>query len=167
MTLHASQRYAGEAPATASLTLTYDQRQKRRFRATLDDTRCLSVLLEHGTTLRDGDKLATTDGEIIVVHAAAEELSVVRSADAWLLSRAAYHLGNRHTPLQILPSELRYNHDHVLDDLVRQLGLEPECERLPFEPEAGAYGHGHSFTAHHHGSRHSHTHDHDTPPSVR
>jgi urease accessory protein len=64
---------------------------------------------------------------------------VVRCADPFLLARACYHLGNRHVPLQIMPGELRYHHDHVLDDMLRQFGLEVTYASLPFEPEAGAY----------------------------
>ena len=82
-----------------------------------------------------------------MVRAAAEPVSVVVSADPLLLLRAAYHLGNRHVPLQIGAGWLRYLRDHVLDDLCRGLGLEVEAASLPFEPEAGAYAgssHGHS-----------------------
>jgi hypothetical protein len=75
--------------------------------------------------LRGGDLLATEDGsEVIEVIAAPESVSVVRCADPFLLARACYHLGNRHVPLQIMPGELRYHHDHVLDDMLRQFGLE-------------------------------------------
>ena len=65
---------------------------------------------------------------------------------------ASYHLGNRHVPLQIAPGRLRYQHDHVLDDMVRGMGLEVTVEEAPFEPEPGAYG-GH-HTSHGHGHRH-------------
>lgn len=155
--LQAYQRYRGDAPAQATLTLPFDRRQKSRLRATLDDGREVSVMLDRGQSLQDGDKLETQQGVVIVVRAQAETVSVVRSNDALLLSRAAYHLGNRHMPLQIQRGELRYCHDHVLDDMLRRLGLEPSCEQLPFKPESGAYGHGHQFAAHHHhGATHTH-----------
>jgi hypothetical protein len=83
------------------------------------------------------------------VIAAPESVSVVRCADPFLLARACYHLGNRHVPLQIMPGELRYHHDHVLDDMLRQFGLEVTYASLPFEPEAGAYAsdaHSHSLS---------------------
>lgn len=164
--LHAHQRHLGDKPAQATLTLPFDKRQKSRLRARLDDGREVSVVLERGRSLQAGDKLETTQGEVIVVQAEPELVSVVRCSDALLLSRAAYHLGNRHMPLQIQRGELRYSHDHVLDDMLQQLGLQPTSARLPFEPESGAYGHGHQFaTHHHHGSAHAHPPDgeHGTP----
>ena len=85
---------------------------------------------------------------------APEQVSVVESEDAHLLTRVAYHLGNRHVPLQVLQNELRYQHDHVLDQMLINLGISPSSAELPFEPEAGAYGehgsnraHGHTYGA--------------------
>ncbi len=66
------------------------------------------------------------------------KVSVVRCDDPFMLAKACYHLGNRHVPLQIMPGELRYHHDHVLDDMLRQFGLTVTFGQLPFEPEAGA-----------------------------
>ena len=71
------------------------------------------------------------------------------------LARAAYHLGNRHVSVQIGAGWLRFLHDHVLDDMVRGLGLVVTLDTQSFEPEAGAYsGHAHSnilLKAHSHG----------------
>jgi urease accessory protein len=138
------------SPATQqTLPLTFDQRQRCRVRAVLDDGREVGVMLERGTVLRDGDCLEGESGEVVMVRAAIETTSVVRTGDALLFARACYHLGNRHVPLQIRPGELRYLHDHVLDDMLRGMGLEVAVEQAPFEPEPGAYakaGHGH----HHH-----------------
>ncbi|HXU81260.1 MAG TPA: urease accessory protein UreE [Polyangia bacterium] len=141
----------------ASVTLTYDQRCKSRQRLTLDDGSEAALLLERGTVLEDGALLAAEDGLVIAVRAAPETLSVVRTEDPLALARAAYHLGNRHVPLQIRPGDLRYQHDHVLDDLVAALGLRVEVVTAPFQPEGGAYGKGHT---HSHGSDHDHHHDH-------
>lgn len=81
-------------------------------------------MLERGHLLRGGELLADTEGsQVIRVLAAPEAVSTVRCADPHLLARAAYHLGNRHVPLQIEPGLLRYQHDHVLDDMLRGLGL--------------------------------------------
>ncbi|VDR24570.1 Urease accessory protein UreE [Raoultella terrigena] len=91
-----------------------------------------------------------------------EGVSVVRCEDPFTLAVACYHLGNRHVPLQIMPGELRYHHDHVLDDMLRQFGLQVSFAQLPFEPEAGAYAsesHGHAH-GHHHDSGHDHHHEH-------
>jgi urease accessory protein len=156
MTLYLRTLLSRDAEANRSLTLPFERRAKSRFRARLDDGADAALVLPRGTVLRNGDKLRADDGSTVVVIAAEEHLSTVASADAWLLARAAYHLGNRHVPLQIEPGCLRYEHDHVLDDLVRGLGLEVAVQRGPFEPEHGSYGSG----RHHHVSGHGH-HDHD------
>lgn len=134
------------------LTLPFDLRQKSRLRARLDDGEDVGVLMPRGTVLRDGDLLRASDGRVVSVSAAPETVSLVHCADPLLLARACYHLGNRHVPLQIEQGSLRYLHDHVLDDMLRALGLEVACEQLPFEPEAGAY--------HSHGAHHGHPHEH-------
>ena len=93
------------------------------------------------------DLLASVDGTIVVVRAAAEPVSEVRCDDPLLLARACYHLGNRHVPLQIEPGFVRYQHDHVLDEMLQGLGLSVAVCQAPFEPEPGAYGgHGHSHS---------------------
>lgn len=142
-----------------TVTLDVDSRIKSRLRVTLDDGREAGLMLERGHLLRGGELLADASGSLVVqVLAAPEAVSTVRCDDPHLLARAAYHLGNRHVPLQIEPGLLRYQHDHVLDDMVRGLGLTVEAEQAPFEPEAGAY----QSAPHSH--NHSHGHDH---PFVR
>lgn len=135
-----------------TLTLPFERRQRSRQRVVLDDGSEAQLLLPRGTVLRDGDVLSGAGSGRVLVRAAAEEVSVAASGDAALLLRAAYHLGNRHVPVQIGPGWLRYGHDHVLDELCRGLGLEVGCARVPFEPEAGAYAGG--------GSAHRHAPDH-------
>ncbi|MFP2305653.1 urease accessory protein UreE [Citrobacter braakii] len=138
---------------TASVTLPIDMRVKSRARVTLNDGREAGLMLPRGLLLRSGDLLTTEDGsEVIEVIAAPEPVSVVRCADPFLLAKACYHLGNRHVPLQILPDELRYHHDHVLDAMLRQFSLEVTFAQLPFEPEAGAYA------SESHGHHHAHAH---------
>ncbi len=131
------------------LTLPIEQRVRSRLRARLDDGRAVGLFLPRGTLLRGGDRLGNGDGLIIELIAAAETVSTLHCDDPTLLARAAYHLGNRHIPLQVEKGWLRYQHDHVLDDMLRQMGLAPIVEQAPFEPEAGAYrqaaeGHHHS-----------------------
>src|SRR5262249_56963418 len=99
-----------------------------------------AMLMERGPVLKGGDLLRAEDGAIIAVRAATETVSCARTDDAHLLARAAYHLGNRHVALQVSRGELRYLHDHVLDGMVRSLGLTVTTEEQPFEPEVGAYG---------------------------
>lgn len=160
--LHISARHvAGRAP-TAELELSYDARQKSRFRATLTDGREVGVLLPRGQGLRDGDLLEAEDGTVVQIRARNEAVSRVQSSDLLLLSRAAYHLGNRHMAVQISSGELRYHHDYVIDEMLQQLGLQPTFAELPFEPESGAYGSGHAFASHpHYHSHGSHAHSHD------
>jgi urease accessory protein len=145
----------------ATLSLPIDKRIKSRLKVTLDDGREAGLFLSRGEILRGGDLLQSTEGLVIQVKAAAETVSTVHSDNALALARACYHLGNRHVPLQIAGSWVRYQHDHVLDDMVQGLGLVVTVEQAPFEPEAGAYksgGHSHS---HGHSHVHSHVHSHD------
>lgn len=127
----------------ASVTLPFLLRQKSRLRTVLDDGRELALVLDRGAMLRDGDVLETEDGIQIRVRAAREEVSRVCSDDPVALARVCYHLGNRHVPLEIGAGYVHYASDHVLDGLVRSLGLSVSTEKAPFEPEGGAYGHGH------------------------
>ena len=141
--LHNVERVTYTVNTTTTLTLPFDQRQKSRQRVRFDDGREAALSLPRGTVLRHGDCLRTEEGVWVRVIAAAEAVSTVFSDEASVLARAAYHLGNRHVPLQIGSGWLRYLHDHVLDDMLRQQGLEVINEWLPFQPEAGAYHHEH------------------------
>jgi len=136
--------------ASSTVSLGHDQRRRARLRVTLADGTVVGIALRRGVVLRDGDVLADDEGHLLAVRAAEESLSVASTPDAHLLSRAAYHLGNRHVALQIEPGRLAYPHDHVLDAMCRELGLEVREERAPFEPEAGGYATGHAH-AHSHG----------------
>ncbi|MCF6691124.1 urease accessory protein UreE [Raoultella terrigena] len=161
--LYLTQRVDAPVQATASVTLPIDVRVKSRIKVTLNDGREAGLLLPRGLLLRGGDVLSNEEGsEFVAVVAADEGVSVVRCEDPFTLAVACYHLGNRHVPLQIMPGELRYHHDHVLDDMLRQFGLQVSFAQLPFEPEAGAYAsesHGHAH-GHHHDSGHDHHHEH-------
>ena len=144
--LQITERLREPVDAQATLTLPFEQRQKSRLRIRLDNSQDAGLFLPRGTVLRHGDRLRATSGLVVEVRAAPEAVSTARADDALLLARAAYHLGNRHVALQLGPGWLRYPHDHVLDDMTRELGLTVSREQAPFEPEAGAYGGGH----HHH-----------------
>lgn len=124
---------------TMNVVLTFDERQKSRYKTVTTCGRDLGWFIERGTVLQDGDYLECKTGEIVRVIAATELVSEVKSHNPLLLTRAAYHLGNRHVPLQIGPGFLRYLRDHVLDDMVRGLDLEVLHEEHPFQPENGAY----------------------------
>ncbi|EEC9666838.1 urease accessory protein UreE [Escherichia coli] len=153
--LYLTRRVETPAQTTASVTLPVDMQVKSRIKVTLNDGRQAGLLLPRGLLLRDGDILSNENGdEFIKVIAADEAVSVVRCADPFMLAKACWHLGNRHVPLQIMPGELRYHHDHVLDDMLRQFGLDVDFAHLPFEPEAGAYAS--KSHAHNHDQEHSH-----------
>lgn len=128
-----------------TLTLPFELRQKSRLLTQLDSGAEARLFLPRGTILRHGDLLRAKNGLIIRVQAAPEELSKATTGDPVLLARACYHLGNRHAPMQVGPGWVCYARDHVLDDMLRALGLTVLEERAPFEPELGAYGnHGHN-----------------------
>jgi urease accessory protein len=150
------------ATPAGTATLTLDERRRSRRRLTLDDGREAALLLPRGSALRDGDRLLSDEGAVVLVRAAVESLSVARAADPHLLLRGAYHLGNRHVPVELGDGWLAYEHDHVLDDMVRGLGLSVEARRAPFEPEAGAFRHGGGD-----GHAHAHPHSHDGGGSHR
>jgi len=131
---------SGTGEPTGSVTLTLEQRLKSRQRVCLDDGTPAAVLLARGTVLRNGDCLRSEDGcRQVVVWAAAEPVSMAYCANPRLLARASYHLGNRHVRLQVGEGWLRYQRDHVLDDMLRGLGLTVVAQAAPFEPELGAY----------------------------
>jgi urease accessory protein len=145
--------------------LPFELRQKSRLRAVLDSGEEVALLLPRGRMLRGGDRLLLEDGGVVLVQSRAETVSTATSADPLALARAAYHLGNRHVPLQIGAGFLRYLHDHVLDDMLRALGLSVASELAAFEPEQGAYGHDHAHGHSHlrtgeHDHDHHHAHDH-------
>lgn len=133
---------------TATLSLPINSRVKSRIKVTLDDGREAGLFLPRGKILRNGDLVASEDGIVVEIKAAPELVSTVTSDNPHALAVASYHLGNRHVPLQVEPTWLRYLHDHVLDDMVKGLGLSVKTETAPFEPEAGAYQS--SANGHHH-----------------
>jgi urease accessory protein len=144
------------------LVLPFEQRQKSRLRTTVASGEEIGLFLERGTVLHDGECLQADDGRVVHVVAADEDLFDVRYSDLEALARAAYHLGNRHTPTQIGKGWLRIAADDVLGGMLRGLGATVTPIRAPFEPEAGAYAaghHAHSGEAKHAGI----IHDYITP----
>jgi len=138
------------------LILPFEQRQKSRLRARLENGDEVALILPRGRVLRGGDRVAATDGREVEIVAAPEKLLHIESTE---LARVAYHLGNRHVPLQVGPGFLRIAEDHVLEEMARKLGARVSHVEAPFEPEAGAYGHQHDEMGH--GGRiHDHFHDH-------
>jgi urease accessory protein len=131
-----------------TLTLSFEDRSKGRLKTTTDSGAEAGLFLERGQILHEGDVLQTECGKLVGVRNAPEEV-VTASAEDWgVFARACYHLGNRHVALEIGEKRLRFQPDHVLEELARLLGLQTRAEVAPFTPEQGAYaGMGHS---HHH-----------------
>ena len=156
----------------ATVELDWDVRQKSRFAATDSTGRALGIFLPRGTLVRGGDVLVAEDGSLVRVRAAPQPVLVIthcpQHGTPFDLTRAAYHLGNRHVPIELQRDHLKIEPDHVLADMLRAMHLIVTEQNLAFEPEGGAYtaghggghshgGHGHD---HHHGHDHGHTHDH-------
>lgn len=130
-----------------TVVATYEERQKSRYRTKTQCGNTIGWFIERGYVLKSSDVLRCTDGTLIKIECAEEAVSDVSSSDALSLLKCAYHLGNRHVPLQVELGFLRYQQDHVLDEMVEGLGLNVEHKQAPFQPESGAYskgGHGHS-----------------------
>lgn len=125
------------------LILPYDLRRKSRQLVRLDDGEEVGLLLAPGTVLRESDVLESADGYRIHVVAAAEPVLFVTASDREKLTRAAYHLGNRHIPIEIGPGFLRLEFDPVLKEMLQGLEVAVEERKEPFHPESGAYGGGH------------------------
>jgi urease accessory protein len=149
----------------ASVELDWDVRQKSRFDALDSSGRNLGVFLPRGTVVRGGDVLVAEDGSLIRVQAAPQPVLKVTfcstHGSAFDLTRAAYHLGNRHVALQLAPDHLKLEPDHVLADMLRQMHLTVVEVTEPFDPEAGAYGQtggGHGHGEHHRDGDHHHAH---------
>ena len=126
------------------LCLTAEERTRSRHNFITEDLTPVSLQLPRGTTLQDGDILATATGDILVkVAAKPESVLTVRTDQSIDLIRAAYHLGNRHVSLEITPTYLRLTPDPVLAGMLTQLGLQVTAEVAPFCPQGGAYSHHH------------------------
>ncbi len=152
----------------ATVELDWDVRQKSRFGATDSSGRELGVFLPRGTVVRGGDVLVAEDGSLIRVIAAPQAVlritACAEHGSPFDLTRAAYHLGNRHVPIELQPDHLKIEPDHVLADMLRAMHLTVVEQQAAFEPEGGAYaqgghshGHGH---AHGHDEVHAHPHEH-------
>jgi urease accessory protein len=153
----------------ATVELDWDVRQKSRFAATDSTGRELGIFLPRGTVVRGGDVLVAEDGSMVRVVAAPQAVLRIthctQHGTPFDLIRAAYHLGNRHVPIELRPDHLQIEPDHVLADMLRAMHLIVTAQQAPFEPEGGAYaagghGHGHGHAHPHHGHGHDDAHAH-------
>ncbi len=158
-------RSAYKVEVRGQLKLPFESRQKSRLRTRLVSGEEVGLMLPRGEILRGGDLVTASDGRVIEVVAQQEKLLHVETKE---LARAAYHLGNRHVPVEVGEGYLRISEDHVLEEMLKTLGAKLSHVEAPFEPEAGAYagghhqhdemGHGGKIHDHH---DHDHDHDHD------
>ncbi|MBW4635136.1 MAG: urease accessory protein UreE [Iphinoe sp. HA4291-MV1] len=138
-----------DTPVTSILALTAEERTRSRHRFETEDGELVFLRLPRGTVLWDGDILQDeTSGSLIKIAAKSEPVFTVTAQTAIDLLRAAYHLGNRHVPVEITATYLRLSPDPVLRVMLEQLGLEVKEETAPFQPETGAYGHHHTHESH-------------------
>ena len=156
----------------STITLDWDTRQKSRFDAVDSSQRQLGIFLPRGTVVRGGDVLVAEDGSLVRVEAAPQTVlritACTEHGSPFDLTRAAYHLGNRHVPIELKPDHLKIEPDHVLADMLRAMHMTVVQVTESFEPESGAYGDhgGHSHAGH---GEHSHahgpdgTHEHASP----
>lgn len=154
-----SQMGSSDRSSDMFVTLRYDEREKSRHKTVTDCGEALGWFIPRGHVLEQGEGLKTSSGVVVNVVAAQEEVSCVTSNNPHLLMRAAYHLGNRHVPLQVEVDKLCYLADYVLDDMVRGLGLHIDVLNAPFTPESGAY-HSHGEPENHSGQPHGASHHH-------
>jgi len=157
-------RTAYKLEVKGQLKLPFDSRQKSRLKTKLVSGEEVGLMLPRGEILRGGDLVTASDGRVIEVLAEPEKLLHIE-ADS--LPRIAYHLGNRHVPVQVGEGFLRIAADHVLEEMLKKLGAKVREVEAPFEPEAGAYAggqHQHDEMGHggkihgHHGHDHDHKH---------
>jgi len=158
-------RSAYKVEVRGQLKLPFESRQKSRLKTKLVSGEEVGLILPRGEILRGGDLVTASDGRVIEIVAEAEKVLHIETKD---LARVAYHLGNRHVPVQVGDGFLRISEDHVLEEMVQKLGAKVSHVEAPFEPEAGAYaggGHQHDEMGHggkihdHHHEEHEHVHD--------
>jgi urease accessory protein len=159
-----------------SVVLDFDERYRRRFVMTGVGGLAFLLDLREAAMLRGGDGLKLEDGRIVEVVAAPEPLAEIRAADARGLMRVAWHLGNRHLAVELMPKALRIRRDAIIEEMAKGLGASVIPLEAPFNPEGGAYvkaeetahgpahdrhGHAHDHEHDHHDHDHAHHHDHD------
>ena len=140
--------------AKGSVTLSFEDRFRRRVKLTDDAGDAFLLDLAQATRLNDGDGLVLDEGGVLLVRAAIEDVLEVTGTGPQHIARLAWHIGNRHTPVEVLDDGcLRIQYDHVLQHMLEGLGAHVTRNQAPFAPEPGAYDQGEGG---HHGHAHSH-----------
>ena len=145
--------------AIDEVLIDFDRRHRRRIVLTTEAGRDVLIDFAQAVRLRDGDGLVLEEGGIVRVRARADPLLEIHAHDESELIRIAWHLGNRHLPVQLLGDRIRIRADHVIQAMVEGLGGHAEEIDAPFDPEAGAYAAGGEHQHHHADDEHDHPHD--------
>ena len=145
---HVLNRGEWTGPEACCVRIDFDRRHRRRLTLATEMGETVLLDLPQAVRLRDGDGLQLEDGRIIRVMATPEPLLEVHAHSPAELVRIAWHLGNRHLPVQLLGERIRIRADHVIAEMIHGLGGHAEAVEAPFDPEGGAYAGGHG---HHHG----------------
>lgn len=142
-------------------TVILDFAQRSGQKATVTGVKglVLAIDLEHPARLRGDDLLELEDGSLVEVVAAPEPLIEARAADISALARLAWHLGDRHVAVEVLPNRIRARRDEAIETLLKALGAKVTRIEAPFESEGGAYASGHAHHGHSHGHGDDHGHD--------
>jgi urease accessory protein len=152
-----------DATAIDRVTLDADDRQRRRIVLTAEQGTRVLLDFDRPVTLRDGDGLVLNDGTIVLVSGMPEPLAEIVAPSPRDFVRIAWHLGNRHTDVQIAGQRIRIRRDHVLEEMLRGLGATVTAIEAPFDPQATiphSHDHPHGHEHHHHGHAHGHGHSH-------
>jgi len=158
----AASHHHGAPPPRGSVIVKPDERRVQRGTVVSAGGAPYTFELAEAVTLRMGDLLVLDDGGTVEVVVEAEPLIEVRGRDLAHLAKLAWHLGDRHVPVQILPNRLRLRPDGALEALLAGLGARVAAIEAPFDPEGGAYAAAGGGHHHHHGEHdHDHGHDHD------
>jgi urease accessory protein len=149
-----------DRPIIDTVILDYAQRSARKSTVTGVKGCTIEIDLHQPTRLRTDDLLVLDDGGLVEVVAAPEPLIEARAADLAALARLAWHLGDRHVPVQMLPNRIRAQRDGAVENLFMSLGAKMAMIEAPFEPEGGAYAQAGDASCDHHDHAHDHHHDH-------
>jgi len=140
-----------DRPVADTVILDHTQRGGQKAAVIAVKGVVIDIDLHAPARLRADDLLELDDGTLVEVVAAPEPLIEARGADVAALARLAWHLGDRHVPVQVLPNRIRARRDDAIETLLESLGAKLTPIEAPFEPEGGAYA-----TAHGRGHHHDH-----------
>jgi urease accessory protein len=146
-----------------SVILNPEQRRLQTAHLTGVNGTLIGLMLPEPVTVRMGDAFELDGGDLVEIVVEPEPLSEIRGSDVTHLARLAWHLGDRHVPIQVLANRIRMRRDAALESMLAALGARLTAIEAPFDPEGGAYAThaGQEHAGHHHDHDHGHAHGHD------